>query len=73
MKPVLDRLKEVAMDFTVDLSTQKGRDLVASQAYAVSKSKTFLENLGKEITQDWREKLPESTAPKTTSRLFVTS
>lgn len=70
MKPVLDRLKEVAMDFTVDLSTQKGRDLVASQAYAVSKSKTFLENLGKEITQDWREKTTRVNSTKNDIKAF---
>ena len=39
---------EALRDFTPDLTTEKGRKAIASRAYWVAKTKTFLDTLGKE-------------------------
>lgn len=56
LKPILKMIEEVAKDFEADLNTKEGRDKYASQAYAVARSKTFLDGVGKELTAEWREK-----------------
>lgn len=39
-----------------DVSTAKGRKEIASLAFKVSKSKTVLDGLGKDLVSDWKEK-----------------
>ena len=39
---------EALRDFTPDLTTDKGRKAIASRAYRVAKTKTFLDTIGKE-------------------------
>lgn len=46
--------KEVA-NFKADVTTKKGRDEVASLAYKVSRSKTFLDDAGKKLGDDARK------------------
>ncbi len=42
--------------FEPDTSTANARGKIASLAYKVSKSKTFLDNAGKGLSKDWKEK-----------------
>lgn len=56
MDPLLDKIKEHVRSFVPDLSTAKGRKEIASMAYKVAQSKTHLDNLGKELTADWKKK-----------------
>lgn len=37
-----------------EITTDKGRKALASVAYKVAKSKTFLDDLGKEMVEDWK-------------------
>lgn len=53
---ILAELKRRALDFEADVSTKKGRDAIASQAYKVARSKTVMDNLGKELVADWKKK-----------------
>lgn len=64
LQPVIDRIKEVAKDFEYDLTTTKGRNLVKSQARAVSSSKKYLTDLGMQLTAEWREKTAKVNATK---------
>ena len=46
---LLDAIRqEATRDFTPDLSTDRGRKEIASRAFKVAKSKTYLDDLGKE-------------------------
>ncbi len=52
---VLEQVRLVAVDFKPDVSTKKGRDLIASQAYAVARTKTYIDGLGKELVDAEKE------------------
>lgn len=54
-KLVADIEAQVA-SFIPDLTTDKGRKAVASMAHKVSKSKVFLDDLGKDLVSGWKEK-----------------
>src|SRR3546814_10114176 len=41
--------------FSGDVQTKKGRDAIASIAYKVAKSKTYLDGVGKELTDSAKE------------------
>ena len=56
IQAVLDEIKEAATDFEPDVSTPDGRKEIAAQAYKVSRSKTVIDNAGKELTQEWAKK-----------------
>jgi len=52
---VLAEIESLATDFKPDVATAKGRKLIASQAYAVSRTKTFIDGLGKELVDAEKE------------------
>jgi hypothetical protein len=54
--PILSKITEQAKSFVPDMTTLKGRSDIASMAYRVSKSKTYLDDLGKELVSEWKEK-----------------
>jgi hypothetical protein len=45
---LLEMVSTAALDFTPDLTTDKGRKEIASRAFRVAKTKTYLDDLGKE-------------------------
>lgn len=49
IQSLFDRMAEQARSIVPDVSTKKGREAIASQAYKVSKSKTAVDNHGKEL------------------------
>ncbi|GEM_PF-3923323 len=53
--PILQKLKEEVSKFTPDMTTKKGREEIASMAYMVAKSKTYLDDLGKELTSEMKK------------------
>lgn len=55
VEQVLEQIRIVATGFTPDLSTKKGRDVIASQAYAVARTKTYIDGLGKELVDAEKE------------------
>ena len=56
MQMLLNRIQEEAKTFVPDTTTAKGRELIASQAFRVSKTKTYLEGLGKALVDDLKER-----------------
>lgn len=54
---VIGKIKEEVNKFKGDISTKKGRDEIASMAYKISRSKTFLDKLGKELGEDARKQI----------------
>jgi len=53
---ILEQIKTAATDFVPDTSTSKGRKEIASMAHKVARSKTVLDDLGKDLVADWKSK-----------------
>ena len=49
IQDLFDRMAEQERSIVPDVTTKKGRDAIASQAYKVSKSKTAVDNHGKDL------------------------
>ncbi len=52
---ILTEIETLATKFDPDVSTAKGRKLIGSQAYAVARTKTFIDGLGKELVDAEKE------------------
>lgn len=52
---ILTEIETLATKFDPDVSTTKGRKLISSQAYAVARTKTFIDGLGKELVDAEKE------------------
>lgn len=55
LDPFLAKIREEIDGFTPDVSTRKGREAIASIAYKVARSKTALDNVGKELVAELKE------------------
>jgi len=71
LKPILKTIEEMAYNFSYDLDTKEGREKIASQAYAVSRTKTFLDNVGKELTSEWRDKTAKVNSGRNEVKKFL--
>lgn len=56
-EPIIEGLKREAAKFEGDISTKKGRDEIKSFARKFSTSKTYLEGLGKALSDEYRAKI----------------
>lgn len=56
LDPVLQNVRKIIDEFEPDVSTKKGRDAVASLAYSIAKSKTYLDGIGKQLVDDLKKK-----------------
>jgi len=56
MDPVLAQIREIVEKHAPDISTAKGRGEIASLARRVASSKVILDDLGKNLVADWKEK-----------------
>ncbi len=52
---VIEDIKSRVANFNGDITTAKGRDEIKSFAFRIAKSKTALDNLGKECVEDWKK------------------
>lgn len=52
---VLDKIKTEARAFTGDISTEKGRNEIKSFAYKIARSKTLLDDMGKDLVADLKK------------------
>jgi len=66
----LNELRRQATDFTPDTTTKKGRKEIASQAYKVSQSKTFVDIELKALTTEWARKKKVVDSGRKTVREF---
>lgn len=55
LDPYLKHIRDQIDAFVPDVSTRKGRDAIASIAYTVARSKTALDNRGKELVAELKE------------------
>lgn len=52
LDPYIEKIRAEVAAFVPDTTTKKGRDEIASMAYKVAKSKTYLDNAGKELVAE---------------------
>jgi len=55
LEPWLQVIRSKIDGFTPDISTRKGREAIASMAYAVARSKTALDDVGKKLVAELKE------------------
>ena len=53
--PILQKIKAEAEAFIPDVTTAKGRKEIASMAYKVARSKTYIDSKGKELSAEYKE------------------
>ena len=56
MDKLVNKIKEKVDGFMPNLATDKSRKEIAAMAYKVSRSKTALEKLSNDLTEDWKNK-----------------
>jgi colicin import membrane protein len=56
LDPVLDKIKSEIDKFNADVETEKGRKEIASFAYKIAQSKTYIEKAGKELVSGMKAK-----------------
>lgn len=55
LDPIIEKIKAEVLSMVPDTSTKKGRDAIASNAAKVSRSKTYLDGIGKELVDKLKE------------------
>ena len=68
---ILNGITEEVKAQTLDVSTEAGRKEVASLAYKVARSKTFLDDLGKKLGEEAQAKLNAINAERKKSRDYL--
>lgn len=71
LDPILDRIKTEADNFKADVETSIGRKDIASFAYKVAQSKTFIEKAGKELVSDQKASIKLIDNERKRSRDFL--
>lgn len=57
VEDVLSQIRAKVADFVPDMTTDKGRKEIAALAYKIARSKTYLDNAGKDLASDWKAKV----------------
>lgn len=52
LDPIIEAIEKEARCLVPDVSTKKGRDAIASMAHKVARSKTYIDNAGKDLVAD---------------------
>lgn len=69
--PILQKIADDARSIVADVATAKGRKEIASVAYRVAQSKTYLDGLGKELVADMKELPKKVDASRKKMREFL--
>ncbi|HID3520193.1 hypothetical protein [Citrobacter braakii] len=52
LDPIIEKIEKEARSLVPDISTKKGRDAIASMAHKVARSKTYIDNAGKDLVAE---------------------
>lgn len=52
LDPIIEAIEKEARSLVPDVTTKKGRDAIASMAHKVSRSKTYIDNAGKDLVAE---------------------
>ncbi|HAJ6532984.1 TPA: DUF2856 family protein [Escherichia coli] len=58
IEEILQKVEREVMSFVPDITTAKGRKEIASLAYKVAQTKTYLDGLGKDLVAELKEIRP---------------
>ncbi len=61
---IIDKIEAEAKSIDRDISTEAGRDNIRSLAFKLAKSKTFLDKMGKELTEEQRAQITAVNAER---------
>ncbi len=71
LQPLLDKLKTDVGSLVVGVENAKGRKEIASIAARISKSKTYLDGIGKELTDGWAKQKKVIDTQRKVARDFL--
>jgi colicin import membrane protein len=71
LDPILEKIAKEARSFTADVNTPTGRKSIASVAFKVAKTKTYLDGLGKELVDGLKELPKKVDANRKAMRDFL--
>lgn len=71
LDPLLKKIEEAALSHIPILDTGKGRRDIASMAQKVARSKTLLDDLGKDLVSDWKTKAKKVDIQRKKARDFL--
>ena len=55
LDPLIEAIEKEARSLVPDVTTKKGRDAIASMAHKVARSKTYIDNAGKDLVAElWK-------------------
>lgn len=52
LDPIIEKIEKEARSLVPDVSTKKGRDAIASMSHKVARSKTYIDNAGKDLVAE---------------------
>lgn len=64
LDPAIDKIEAEAKALKADISTQEGRDAIRSMAFKLARSKTALDKMGKDLTEDQRKQIDQVNAER---------
>lgn len=71
LDPLLERITAAVNEFDPDVTTPAGRKEIASLARKVASSKTFLDNAGKDLVSNWKDKSKKVDAERKRMRDYL--
>lgn len=71
LDPILKKVSDDARSFVPNTSTDKGRKEIASMAYKVAQTKTYLDKIGKELVDEYKEIPKKIDASRKAARDFL--
>jgi len=71
LKGILDQIADEARSVALDVSTAKGRKEVASVAYKIARSKTYIDGVGKDLVAEMKELPKKVDAARKQARDFL--
>ena len=71
MDELLQRIRSEAMSFVFDAATEDGRKAIASIGYKVARSKTIIDDMGKDILAGWKAKSKVYDAQRKKARDYL--
>ena len=71
MDKILKEVEVKTMSHVPDLTTDDGRKDIAAMAHKVARSKTLIDDLGKDLVSDWKQKAKRIDGYRKTKRDFL--
>lgn len=71
MQDLLNEIEKKATSQVFNVENKKDRDEIKSLAHKVARSKTTLDNMGKELALPWKEKVDKVTKSRKTATAFL--